>query len=332
MAETRINSQVAKTRTTEATRFLRLAGRGFQKRSLAKFLVGLLELGLRVHHDGAIPRDRFLQWLAGDQQKSDAFVPRLHGDVVTGVEQDERAVVRLGGRGGVQPLDAFGGDGQGRGGVAELSAPGKYIRERVVRGRDGQDFSLAGRNGDVEVNRVRRDAFDGTAFAPKTAADEAGLGAVVIGDFGDLGGLEFLISGGGHLEGGREVRPQLEPVHLADGVALGHLLVDDAAAGGHPLDVAGADGAAIAEAVGVFDGAGEDVSDGLDAAVRVPRETGKVIVRDVVAKIVQEQEGVEVGGVAKTERAPQMDACAFKCGFGLAEPFDGSDGHVGLSI
>ena len=36
-------------------------------------------------------------------------------------------------------------------------------------------------------------------------------------------------------------------------------MVDDAAAGGHPLDVAGAEAAAIAEAVAVFDVAGEHV-------------------------------------------------------------------------
>ena len=37
-------------------------------------------------------------------------------------------------------------------------------------------------------------------------------------------------------------------------VALRHLLMQDAAAGGHPLHVAGAERAAVAEAVAVLDG------------------------------------------------------------------------------
>src|SRR5205823_3366252 len=98
----------------------------------------------------------------------------------------------------------------------------------------------------------------------------------VVGDLGDLRGFDLLVARGGHLEGRGEVGPELEAVHAAGGVALGHFLVDDAAAGGHPLDFAGADGALVSEAVGVVNGAGEDVGDGFDAAVRVPGEAGEV--------------------------------------------------------
>ena len=68
-------------------------------------------------------------------------------------------------------------------------------------------------------------------------------------------------------------------MHAPVRVALGHLLVEDAAAGGHPLHVAGAEVAAVAEAVAVRDRAGEDVGDRLDAAMRMPREPGEVVVR-----------------------------------------------------
>ena len=60
---------------------------------------------------------------------------------------------------------------------------------------------------------------------------------------------------------------------------LRHLLVQDAAAGRHPLHVAGAEAAAVAEAVAVLDGPGEHVGDRLDAAVRMPREPGEIVVR-----------------------------------------------------
>jgi len=62
-------------------------------------------------------------------------------------------------------------------------------------------------------------------------------------------------------------------MHLAQMVAFGHLLVDDAAAGGHPLDVAGRDGAMVPHAVAVLHGSREDVCDRFDAAVWMPRRT-----------------------------------------------------------
>ena len=106
-------------------------------------------------------------------------------------------------------------------------------------------------------------------------------------------------------------------MHPARLVALGHLLVDDPAARRHPLDVAGGDGAVVAHAVAVLHGSGEDVGDGLDAAVGMPREARQVILRNVVAEVVEEQERVEVGCVAEAERAAQMHARAFEGRLGL---------------
>ncbi len=101
-------------------------------------------------------------------------------------------------------------------------------------------------------------------------------------------------------------------MHPAKLVALGHLLVDDAAAGRHPLHVAGGDGAVVAHAVAVFDGAGENVGDGLDAAMRVPGKAVEVVLRDVVAEVVEQEERIEVVGVAEAEGAAEMDSGAFE--------------------
>ena len=106
--------------------------------------------------------------------------------------------------------------------------------------------------------------------------------------------------------------------------------MDDAPARRHPLKVAGGDGPAVAHAVAVLDGAGEDVGDGFDAAMRMPREAGQVIGRDVVAEVIEQEEGVEVGRVAESERAAQMHAGAFEGGLGLDQALDGSDGHIVL--
>ena len=103
-------------------------------------------------------------------------------------------------------------------------------------------------------------------------------------------------------------------MHAAVRVALRHLLVQDAAAGRHPLHVAGAEAAAVAEAVAVLDVAGEHVGDRLDAAVRMPRKAGEIVARVVVAEVVEEQERIELRGVAEAERALQLDAGAFDGG------------------
>ena len=79
-------------------------------------------------------------------------------------------------------------------------------------------------------------------------------------------------------------------MHLANRITLRHFLVDNALACCHPLYVASADGAMIAQAVGVLDGAGQNVGDGLDATVRVPGKAGQIILWNVIAEIVQQQE------------------------------------------
>ena len=85
--------------------------------------------------------------------------------------------------------------------------------------------------------------------------------------------------------------------------------------------------AAVAQAVAVLDGAGEHVGDGLDAAMRMPREPGEVVGGTLVAEIVEQQERIELAGVAEPEGAAQLDAGAFEGGGGLDDAFDRSDGH-----
>ena len=115
-------------------------------------------------------------------------------------------------------------------------------------------------------------------------------------------------------------------------IALRHLLMKDAAAGRHPLHVAGAHLAAVAEAVAVLDGAREHVGDGFDPAMRMPRESREIRVRVVVAEVVEQQERIEVARVAETERAPQRDAGAFHGRNGLTNVSYRADGHGGLTI
>ena len=81
----------------------------------------------------------------------------------------------------------------------------------------------------------------------------------------------------------------------------------------------------------MFDGAGEHVGDGFDAAVRMPGKAGEVFVGVVVAEVVEEQERVELLRVAEAEAAAQVHAGAFERRPRLDDSFDGSDRHF-LSI
>ena len=103
--------------------------------------------------------------------------------------------------------------------------------------------------------------------------------------------------------------------------------MDDAAPRRHPLDVAGRDGAAVAHAVAVLHGSGEDVRDGLDPAMRMPREARQVVLGNVIAEIVEEEKRIEVGCVAEAERAAQVHARTFQGRLGFDESLNGSKGH-----
>jgi len=81
----------------------------------------------------------------------------------------------------------------------------------------------------------------------------------------------------------------------------------------------------------MIDAAGQHISDGLDASMRMPGEAGAVFFRPVVAEIVEQQERIEFGGVAEAESAAQMHACALECGLGRDNALDGADRHGGSS-
>src|SRR4029077_1664027 len=120
------------------------------------------------------------------------------------------------------------------------------------------------------------DAVYVTARAAEVSTHDPDARAVVVRHDRNVLALNVLIPGRGHLERRGEVGPELKSVHAALRVTLRHFLVHDAAARRHPLHVAVRQRSAVAEAVAVFDGAGEHVGDGFDAAVRMPGKTGEV--------------------------------------------------------
>src|SRR5579864_667733 len=110
-------------------------------------------------------------------------------------------------------------------------------------------------------------------------------------------------------------------MHAALLIALRHLLVQDSAACGHPLHVAGGHLALVAEAIAVFNRTGKHIGDGLDPAMRMPGKSRQVVCGIVVAEIVQQQKWIELLGLAEAEGALQLYARALDCRLGLNDLF-----------
>jgi hypothetical protein len=100
-------------------------------------------------------------------------------------------------------------------------------------------------------------------------------------------------------------------MHPTKLIAFGHFLMNDSSAGGHPLNITWAYGPVISHAIAVLDGSCQHVSDRFNPAMRVPGKTRKVIVRNIVAEIVQKKEWVEIRRVPKAESPTQVHARSF---------------------
>src|SRR6266850_1122880 len=105
--------------------------------------------------------------------------------------------------------------------------------------------------------------------------------------------------------------------------------MDDAATSGHPLDLTWRDGAAVSKAVAMLDSTGKDVGNGFDATMGMPGEAGEIIFGNVIAKVIQQEERIELRSVPKTECAAQMHARPLTRGFGLDQSLDRTNRHVG---
>src|SRR6202023_2183228 len=104
-----------------------------------------------VHHNRAIPGDRLLDRLAGNQEEADAPFARLHGDLVAAVEQHQRTVAGLLSDYGL--VDAVGLLGEyaerlRRG--AEIAKTFEHIGEGVTLKLDRERLTLARRHPNVE--------------------------------------------------------------------------------------------------------------------------------------------------------------------------------------
>src|SRR5213594_775864 len=230
--------------------------------------------------------------------------------------------------GGYHGSHAFGTDGTRLRGVTERATALEHVGERVPGRLDRQRLALPRRDPHVQIARIRCHPLDRAGLPPKAPADHPDARAVVVGDLRDGGGRDVLVARPGHLQGGREIRPQLEAMHAPPWVPARHLLMQDPAARGHPLHVTRSESSLVSEAVAVVDGPREDVRDRFDPPMGVPGEPREVILRVLVAKVVEQEERIELLGVAEAESAAQPHAGALDGRLCLHNTLDGSNRHV----
>ncbi len=132
-------------------------------------------------------------------------------------------------------------------------------------------------------------------------------------DLGNPGALDVLVARLHHLVRRRQVGPELVSPKTLIRSAMRHLLMNDPAAGRHPLDVSRGDHPLVPQAVPMFDIPLQHIGDRLDPAVGMPGETRQIIVGVLGVKIVEEKKRIEIGDLGITEGAPQVDAGPLQC-------------------
>ena len=257
----------------------------------------LVDFRFAVHHERAVADDRFAERLAVKQQQRRVFAD---------VEFQAAAVAfhdrQLGGAHVVA--------------VVETDGAAQHEERRGVAFRQVECDTMADFQPQIPDVHRREAAgrADGIAMAAGDDARRAGIAGQR--DHGNPIGGDALVAGRRHLVPGRQVHPQLH--HLEAAAFLGErraveFLVDQAGSGGHPLHVAGADGAAAARRITVRDAAVIDDGHRLEAAVRMLADAELARGRREVGRagVVHQQEGRHfLGDVAVGKNALDREAVA----------------------
>ena len=84
------------------------------------------------------------------------------------------------------------------------------------------------------------------------------------------------------------------------------------------MHVARAQSPCVAQAIAVMDRARQNIGDGFNAAMWMPRKPATEIFGTFIAEIIEQKEGIKFAWVCKPESAMQMNTCTFHCWGGVA--------------
>src|SRR5262249_3121284 len=198
-----------------------------------EILERLDELLPRVHDERPVSRDRLMEGSSRDEERAKLRARvRFERDLVSVITEPNQIVAPR--RSFLAAKDAFSFDDVG---------------ERVEFLGHALDERRAGRELGVEIDN-RRSGFDDGLGAQGLARNDA-YSHLSVGRAADRDAArrDLLISRRHHFVACRKVDPELKAMHPAARLSEGgsrHLRVHDSRAGGHPLDVAGSELAAVA--------------------------------------------------------------------------------------
>ena len=284
------------------------------KRSVPILIEGHLQLLIRVHHDRAVPGHRFADGLAGYEQEPNRFPLGRDGHLIAVAEKDPHSVVQVAIAFHIEIVHALDTVGIGIPFIAENPLTGNDVGEDRMAWRSPVYELGKGRERNIEILGLDDNVSHRTLYTLKGSADDLNHGTALGHDLRHLRALYVAVPGSHHLMGFGEVGPELKSLHDAFAVSLGHLLMDDAAAGGHPLHVARSYDALVSKAVAVGHVAFQNIGDRLDAAVRVPGKAFEVSRGIGVAEIIEQQKRIEERDLAVSEDSPEMNPRSFESG------------------
>src|SRR6266496_2805352 len=116
-------------------------------------------------------------------------------------------------------------------------------------------------------------------------------------------------------------------MHSAPRIPLRHLLMQNAAACGHPLHITRTHLSLVAQAAPVLDRSRHNIGDRLNPAVGMPWKYRQVVIGILVAEIVEQQKWIELIGLPEAKRTTDLYAGAFQRRFGFNNSFYRSERH-----
>ena len=122
---------------------------------------------------------------------------------------------------------------------SKLSTALEYVGKGMAVRVNGKCFALARWNGNVQILGIRCNTINRTAYPFVVTNNDFNRSAIIVCQHRQVVGGNILVARCGHLQRTRQIGPQLKAVHLTVFVAVWHLLMQDAGACGHPLQITG---------------------------------------------------------------------------------------------
>jgi len=101
--------------------------------------------------------------------------------------------------------------------------------------------------------------------------------------------------------GSGEICPELEAPHQSILLPFGHFLVNNPAAGSHPLDISRRNRPLVPHTVPMLNLAIKHIGNRLDPSMGVPWKTSDIVIGIIRMKIIEEEKGIEQRGVVISE-------------------------------